>query len=288
MRYLSFTVPADEWERWGSALPLPSFKKSLTSAEGLKIQIAYELNYRPSTSGDWYFIADLRRSYQVIISGATFHDHLIIEGDGWDVTGHTYKLQELKRFPMDERKYPAIMRWASSKKTFRSKAFVYGRRLKYEGLLTYPAMMGALVTMNTKLPSGERMKVRTLERLTHDILVKSDEWAVKLSKEALHACRSDLGIQRGRQLQVDKEDRVKQIKEAISSGDFTKPSGAINQKKIADYLGVHRNTIKNLLPFVLMVMVVLLWIRTPAHDMNAYSLSISEVRDGGHYTTATI
>jgi hypothetical protein len=274
-------MPLAEWERWGSALPLPSFKKTLSSQSGSKVQAVYELKYKPITSGDWYSISNLRRSYQSVISEISFDDHLIIEGNGWEATGELFKLSQLQVFPSVEVKYPTIIKWARSKKTFRGKAFFYCKRLKYEGLLSYPAIMAALLAMNSKLSVGERMKVRTLERLVNDILVKSDEWVVKLSKEALHIVKSDLGKQRAEQLQAQKEDRVKQIKEAVSSGVFTKPSGAINQKKLAEFIGVHRNTIINLLPLVMAMMILIFWIR-PAYDFNPLlSISLGGAREGG-------
>lgn len=267
MRYISLTVPLTEWERWESALPLPSFTKTLSSQSGFKIQVAYGLKYKPTKSNDWYFIADIQRSYQAIIEGVSFHDNLIIEGDGWVSTGTTYTLQELKVFPTDERAYPVIIRWATNKKTFRSKAFIYAKRLKYEGLLSYASMMGAVTAINSKMVKTEQHKSRTLERLTNDILIKSDEWVVKLSKEALTTLKSDLGIQRGKQLQEEKQDRVIQIKEVLDSGDFIKPNGQINKSKLADYLRVHRNTISSLLPLVMVMMIMILWIR-PAYDSN--------------------
>jgi hypothetical protein len=192
MRYISIIMPVTKWERWGSALPLPSYKRTLTSHTSNKIQVAYELKYKPTKSNDWYFIADIQRSYQAIINGALFNDHLIIEGDGWESNATAYTLQELKVFPMDERSYPVLIRWATSKKTFRSKAFTYAKRLKYEGLLCYPSMMGALSAMNSKMKKTEQHKVRTLQRLTNDILAQSDQWDTKLSKEALRVVRSDL------------------------------------------------------------------------------------------------
>lgn len=253
---------ADEWERWGSALPAPSFKKTLTSYNGYKIQVAYELKYKPTKSNDWYFIADLQRSYLSIIKGVIFNDHLIIEGAGWESNGTVYTLQELKVFPTDGVFYPVIMRWATTKKTFRGKAFLYAKRLKYEGLLSYASMMGAVAAINFKMKKTEQHKIRTLERLATEILSKSDEWAVKLSKEALTAFRSDLGMQRGKQLQEEKQDRINQIKEAVNNGDFTKPNGQINKSMLADYLGIDRRTVFNLLPLLVGVMVMLLWIRT--------------------------
>jgi hypothetical protein len=262
MRYFSFTMGANEWERWGGAFPSPSFKKTLTSHTGEKIQVAYELKYRPMKSNDWYFIADLQRSYQSVIKGIRFNDHLIIEGDGWVSTGELYTLTELKLFPTDERSYPVIMKWATSKKTFRGAAFTFAKRLKYEKLLCFASIMGAVSAMNAKLKTTEQHKLRTLERLTNDILAQSDGWVVKLSKESLKAFRADLGRQRGEQLTAEKEDRIYQIKEAINSGDFVKPSGEINKSKLAEFLGVNRRTIYNLLPFVVGVMVILLWIRT--------------------------
>jgi hypothetical protein len=273
-------MPLTEWKRWGSALPLPSFTKTLSSQSGLKIQVAYELKYKPTKSNDWYFIADLQRSYQSIIEGVAFHDNLIIEGDGWDSVGTTYTLQELKVFPTDERAYPVIIRWATNKKTFRSKAFIYAKRLKYEGLLSYAAMMGAVTAINSKMVKVEQHKIRTLERLTNEILSKSDEWVVKLSKEALTTLKSDLGVQRGKQLQEEKQDRINQIKEVLSNGDFTKPNGQINKSKLADYLRVHRNTISSLLPLVMAMMILIFWIR-PAYDFNPLlSISLGGAREG--------
>lgn len=269
MRYFSFTVGVDEWNRWGSALPPSSFKKTLTSHTGQKIQVAYELKYRPTKSNEWYFIADLQRSYQAVIKGIRLDDHLIIEGHGWESTGKLYTLTELKLFPTDGRAYPVIIRWASNKKTFRSKAFTYAKRLKYEGLLSFASMMGALTVLNSKMKATEQHKIRTLERLTNDILAQSDEWVVKLSKTGLIAHRSDLGQKRGKQLTAEKEDRIHQIKDAVNSGNFVKPSGEINKSKLAEFLGVDRRTIYNLLPFVLgVIMLLILWIR-PAHDINA-------------------
>lgn len=260
---------ADEWERWGSALPLPSFKKTLTSHNGQKIQVAYELKYRPTKSNEWYFIADLQRSYQSVINSIRFDDYLVIEGNGWESTGKLYTLTELKLFPTDGRAYPVIIRWASNKKTFRSKAFTYAKRLKYEGLLSYASMMGALIVLNSKMKTTEQHRIRTLERLTNDILAQSDEWVVKLSKTGLIAHRSDLGQKRGKQLSAEKQDRIHQISDAINSGAFVKPSGEINKSKLAEFLGVDRRTIYNLLPFVLgVIMMLILWIR-PAHDINA-------------------
>lgn len=268
MRYISIIMPVTEWKRWGSALPLPSYQRTLTNHTGYKIQIAYELKYKPTKSNDWYFIADIRRSYQAIINGALFNDNLIIEGDGWESNATAYTLQELKVFPMDERAYPVIIRWATNKKTFRSKAFTYAKRLKYEGLLCYPSMMGALSAMNSKMKKTEQHKARTLERLTNDILAQSDKWDTKLPKEALRAVRSDLGKQRAEQLQAQKQNRVIQIKEAIDKGDFTKPNGEINKTKLADYLNVDRRTIFTLLPLV-MAMIIILWIR-PACDFPSF------------------
>lgn len=268
MRYISIIMPVTEWERWGSALPLPSYKRTLTSHTGYKIQVAYELKYKPTKSNDWYFIADLQRSYQSVINGIRFDDHLIIKGDGWESNATAYTLQELKVFPTDERAYPVIIRWATSKKTFRSKAFTYAKRLKYEGLLSYPSMMGALCAMNSKMKKTEQHKTRTLERLTNDILAQSDQWGTKLPKEALRAVRSDLGKQRAEQLQAEKQDRVIQIKEAINKGDFTKPNGEINKTKLADYLNVDRRTIFTLLPLVTAMMIIL-WIR-PACDFPSF------------------
>lgn len=253
---------ADEWERWGSALPLPSYKRTLTSHTGLKIQVAYELKYQTQKSGDWYFIADLQRSYQSIIKGIMLNDNIIIDGEGWDSNGIAYTLQDLKIFPTDERSYPVIMRWATTKKTFRSKAFIYAKRLKYEGLLSCASMMGAVTAMNSKMKKTEQHKTRTLERLTNDILAQSDEWAVKLSKEALHYVRSDLGVHRGKQLKEEKQDRINQIKQAVNSGDFVKPNGEINKSKLADYLRIDRRTVFNLLPLLVGVMVMLLWVKT--------------------------
>lgn len=267
MRYFSHIISLIEWERWGNALPLPSFTKTLSSQSGFKIQVAYELKYKPTKSNDWYFIADIQRSYQAIIEGVVFHDNLIIDGDGWVSTGTTYTLQELKVFPTDERAYPVIIRWATNRKTFRSKAFIYAKRLKYEGLLSYASMMGAVTAINSKMVKTEQHKIRTLERLTNDILIKSNEWVVKLSKEALTTLKSDLGTQRGKQLQDEKQDRVIQIKEVLNNGDFTKPNGQINKSKLADYLRVHRNTISSLLPLVMAMMIMILWIR-PAYDSN--------------------
>jgi len=280
MRYFSLAIPLTEWERWERALLLPSFKKALSSQSGLKIQVAYELKYKPTKSNDWYFIADIQRSYQAIIDGVAFHDNLIIEGDGWVSTGTTYTLQELKVFPTDERAYPVIIRWATTKKTFRGKAFLYAKRLKYEGLLSYAAMMGAVTAINSKMVKVEQHKIRTLERLTNEILSKSDEWVVKLSKEALTTLKSDLGVQRGKQLQEEKQDRINQIKEAVNNGDFTKPNGQINKSKLADYLRVHRNTISSLLPLVMAMMILILWIR-PAYDFNPlFSISSGGAREG--------
>lgn len=255
-------MPVTEWERWGSALPLPSYMRTLTSHTGDKIQVAYELKYKPTKSNDWYFIADIQRSYQAIINGALFNDNLVIEGDGWESNGTAYTLQELKMFPTDERAYPVIIRWATSKKTFRSKAFTYAKRLKYEGLLCYPSMMGALSAMNSKMKKTEQHKARTLERLTNDILAQSDQWDTKLPKEALRAVRSDLGVQRGKQKQGEKENRINQMQEVVDSGNFTKPNGKINKSKLADYLGADRRTIHNLFPFLVGVMVLLLWMKT--------------------------
>lgn len=273
MRYISITMPVTEWERWGSALPLPSFQRTLTSQTGYKVQVAYELKYKPTKPNDWYFIADIQRSYQTIINGALFNDHLIIEGDGWESSGTAYTLQELKVFPMDERAYPVIMKWPMSKKTFRNKAFTYAKRLKYEGLMCYPSMMGAVCAMNAKMKKTEQHKARTLERLTNDILAQSDHWDTKLSKEALRTVRSDLGKQRAEQLQAEKENRVIQIKEAIDKGDFTKPNGEINKTKLADYLNVDRRTIFTLLPLVIATMIVILWIR-PTYNFPSFSLTL--------------
>lgn len=278
MRYISIIMPVTEWERWGRVLQLPSYQRTLTSHTGNKIQVAYELKYKPTKSNDWYFIADIQRMYQAMISAVTFDDHLIIEGDGWESNGTAYTLQELKVFPTDERAYPVIIRWATSKKTFRSKAFTYAKRLKYEGLLCYPSMMGALSAMNSKMKKTEQHKVRTLQRLTNDILAQSDQWDTKLQKEALRAVRSDLGKQRAEQLQAQKQDRVIQIKEAIDKGGFTKPNGEINKTKLADYLNVDRRTIFTLLPLVMAMMIVILWIR-PTCDFPSlfpYSLGGSE------------
>lgn len=288
MRYFSFSMGADEWKRWGSALPSPSFKKTLTSQHGQKIQVAYELKYKPIKSGEWYFIADLQRSYRNVINGIRYDDNLIIEGDGWSSTGELYTLSELKLFPTDGKAYPVIIKWATTKKTFRGAAFTYAKRLKYEGLLSFASMMGAVTAINAKLKTTEQHKLRTLERLTNDILAQSDGWAVKLSKEGLKAFRADLGRQRGEQLTAKKEERIHQIKEAVNSGDFVKPSGEINKSKLANFLGVDRRTVYNLLPFVLAaVLIILLWIR-PACAINALFPHYSIGGDGGGNTRTTI
>ena len=86
-------MPVTEWKRWGSALPLPSYKRTLTSYTGYKIQVAYELKYKPTKSNDWYFIADIQRSYKAIINGGLFNNNLIIEGDGWESNGTAYTHQ---------------------------------------------------------------------------------------------------------------------------------------------------------------------------------------------------
>ena len=238
MRYISIIMPVTEWERWGSALPLPSYNRTLTSHTGNKIQVTYELKYKPTKSNDWYFIADIQRSYQAIINGALFNDHLIIEGDGWESNATAYTLQELKVFPTDERAYPVLIRWATSKRTFRSKAFTYAKRLKYEGLLCYPSMMGAVYAMNAKMKKTEQHKTRTLQRLTNDILAQSDQWDTKLPKEALRAVRSDLGKQRAEQLQAEKQDRVIQIKEAIDIiiEDFMYKEKAITENRYKSFI----------------------------------------------------
>lgn len=283
MRYISIIMPVTEWERWGSALPLPSYQRTLTSHTGNKIQVAYELKYKPTKSNDWYFIADIQRMYQAMISAVTFDDHLIIEGDGWESNGTAYTLHELKIFPTDKRAYPVIIRWATSKKTFRSKAFTYAKRLKYEGLLCYPSMMGALSAMNSKMKKTEQHKARTLQRLTNDILAQSDQWDTKLPKEALRAVRSDLGKQRGKQLQAEKQDRIIQIKEAIETKNFTKPNGEINKTKLGDYIEVSRRTISNLLPLVMAMMIVILWIRPACNFPSLFPYSL-----GGNERGATI
>lgn len=274
MRYFAFSMPVDEWRRWEAALPAPSYYRKLTSAEGMKIQIVYELKHRPTTAGDWYALDRLRHSYKNVISGATFNDHLVIDGNGWEATGEVFRALQLQVFPHDDRSYPAIIKWASSKKAFRRVSFIYAKRLKYEGMLTYPAIMAALYALNAKLPSMDRIKMRILERLTSDILVKSDQWDTKLSKEALRAVRSDLGRQRGEQLQGEKQDRVIQIKEAVNNGDFTKPNGEINKSKLADYLRVHRNTVSTLLPLAMAMMILILWIRPTYAFSPIFSISL--------------
>lgn len=258
----------DEWDRWGSALPIASFKKILTSHSGHKIQVAYELKYRPNKPFDWYFIADLQRSYQSVVKGVIFNDSLIVECDGWESTGERYTLEKLKIFPTDGAPYPVIIRWAKTKKTFRTVAFIYAKRLKYEGLLSSASIMGALTAINSKMSQTEQQKARTLERLKNDILAQSDSWVVKLSKEALHIVKSDLGKQRGKQLQAEKENRINQIKDAVNSGAFMKPSGEINKSKLAEYLGIDRKTVFNLLPLTLMVV---LWIRSIMHSIHGYA-----------------
>ncbi|MDP3682476.1 MAG: hypothetical protein Q8S01_00955 [Ignavibacteria bacterium] len=268
MKYFSFLIGSDEWDRWGTALPIPSYKKILTSINGHKIQVAYELKYRPITPFDWYFVADVQRSYQAVIKGVIFNDSLIIENDGWESAGKSYTLAELKIFPTDGAPYPVIMRWASTKKTFRTVAFIYAKRLKYEGLLSPASVMGALTAINSKMSQTQQQKVRTLERLKDDILAQSDEWVIKLSKEALHIVKSDLGKQRGKQLQADKEKRINQIRDAVSSGAFMKPSGEINRSKLAEYLGIDRRTVFNLLPLALMVV---LWIRSVMYSIHGYA-----------------
>lgn len=225
------------------------------------MQIIYELKYRPTTAGDWYGLDRVQRSYQSIIKGIVFNDHTSIDTLVSNVSDKHYKLSELNRFPIDDRSYPAIIRWASTKRGFRRAAFTYAKRLKYEGMLTYPAIMAALYAINEKLPLGDRIKARTLEKLYADILTKSDQWDTKLSKEALRAVRSDLGRQRGEQLTAEKENRINQINEAIKTGSFTKPSGGINKTKIAEYLGLDRRTVYSLLPLALAMLVILLWIR---------------------------
>lgn len=67
----------------------------------------------------------------------------------------------------------------------------------------------------------------------------------------LKQIRSQLGKQRGEQLTAEKENRIMAIKNAINTGKFTKPSGTINQLKLSAFLGVHRNTIRNLIPFAI-------------------------------------
>lgn len=280
MKYFSFTMGTDEWDRWGNALPAPSFKKILTSHSGRKVQVAYELKYRPTTHYDWYFVADLQRSYQSIIKGVVFNDSLIIENDGWESIGKSFTLTELKIFPTDDAPYPVIVRWATTKKNFRRSAFLYARRLKYEGLFSSASIMGALTVINSKMIQAEQQKARTLEKLKNDILAQSDKWVVKLSKEALHIVRSDLGKQRGKQLQTDKEKRVNQIKNAVSSGAFLKPSGEINRSKLAEYLGMDRRTVFNLLPLAMAILVIILWIRPTYANASLFPL-IQEVKEWG-------
>lgn len=267
MRSFAFTLPVEEWQRWKAALPTPSYAKQITSAEGGKMQIVYELRHRPTTSGDWYKLDRLQRSYENVINGVIFNDHVSINTDGWEATGEAFKASQLQVFPLVDQSYPAIMRWANSKKGFRRSAFTYAKRLKYERMLTYPAIMAALYALNEKLPTLERIKTRTLERLANELLDKSSQWESKLPIEALKALRSDLGRQRGDQLSIERNDRIKQISEAIKTGEFTKPSGAVNQMKLAEFLGIHRNTVRNLIPFVLMAMIVILWIR-PAYALS--------------------
>ena len=116
--------------------------------------------------------------------------------------------------------------------------------------MSYASMMGALSAINSKMVKSEQHKIRTLERLTNDILKQSDKWAVKLSKEALYCVRSALGVRRGKQLQEIKQLHISQIKKAVDSGKFLKPNGEINKSKLADYLGLFRHTVFNLLPLI--------------------------------------
>lgn len=261
MRFFAFTLPLEEWYRWSAALPVPSYQKGLTSSEGAKIQIIYELKHRSTTAGDWYGLDRLRKSYERVINGVIFNDHASINTDVSEGVGERYRPRQLQAFPIDDRSYPAIIRWANSKRGFRRAAFTYAKRLKYEGMLTYPAIMASLYALNEKLSTGERFKARVLEKLAKDILDRSVEWLEKLPPEELRAVRVDLGKRRGEQLQAEKIERIEEIKAAISTGDFTKPGGTVNQSKLSEFLGLHRNTIRNLIPFVLTVALILLWIR---------------------------
>lgn len=288
MRFIAFTLPLEQYKRWLSVLPLPSHQKVLTSSEGAKMQIIYELEYKPSNPSDWYTIDKLIFSYQHHINGVIFNDHAFSNINVPKASEKRYSLSELKVFPFDDRSYPAIMRWSNSKKGFRRVAFTYAKRLKYEQLLTYPAIMGAIFALHEKLPTGERMKARTLEKLANDILERSREWKEKLPPEQLHVVRVGLGVRRGEQLQAEKEERIEVIKEALKSGEFLKPSGSINQVKLSEFLGLHRNTIRNLIPFVLMALLILLWIRPPTLSPNPLFSISEDCIEGMDYSNATI
>lgn len=287
MRFFAFTLPLEEWHRWVAALPVPSYQMNLTSAEGAKVQIIYELLHRPTTAGDWYTLDRLRKSYERVINGLIFNDHASINTDLSKASEERYRPQQLQAFPLDDRSYPSIIRWASSKKGFRRAAFTYAKRLKYEGMLSYPAIMAAVYALNEKLPHGERFKVRTLEKLANDILERSGAWPEKLPPEELQAVRVELGKRRGEQLQAEKIERIEEIKAAISTGNFTKPSGSINQAKLSEFLGLHRNTIRNLIPLVIMALVVILWIR-PTLSLNPLFPLHQDGTEREDYNSATI
>ena len=226
---ISLRVVSD-FDRALWSLPPPSAIRWLSKMDGTKtLQVLYHFTYTPQSWREWQRVASIKIQMQELIPHVEFNEYVL-----FDEVERVYTIAEMGKYFTKFVKYQKPL-FPSGKNEFMRSLTIYAKRLYYEKMLHFEAVMAMALHFNSKC--GLDYSFRELNRKARAIFeLDKNEWKIKLSDAELKEAHK-----RGNEISSQKmRDKSKNIKdEAIK----LKADGK-NLKDISNSLCISLSTVR--------------------------------------------
>jgi len=245
--FIGFTVTMICYKKLSHKLPMPTYKKIITSREGKSVTLIYQLDRQSTTIKQWQFISDVKIGIKNFIPCDVIFEYECYLNSIIEANAVIYTLAELKEhFRAEKIRYPKIYYPATKKDLYRHLVW-YGAKLYFKKIITREIMIATALKMNEaltdKLSYRELLK-RADAAFKYVTENRDKRFKQRLSADELKEAKSRGGKTRGKQVSKDSEELHKKIMEALKDSRFIKKSGKPYISKIADHLGISRKTIQ--------------------------------------------
>lgn len=230
MQYgISLRVDADfDSDLWG--LPPPSKQRWITKSDSTKsLNILYHFQYSPQSWREWQRVASMKVQISNRIARVEFEEYQAPES-----IDSVYSISELGKHFTEFVKYHKPL-YPKDKSEFMRSLTIYAKRLHYEKMLHFEAVLAMALHFNSKCEIG--YSFRELNRKTRAIFeLDREEWKIKLSDEARHKVLSESAL-KSAQVKNDKSQAKRDRAKSLRDDGMTLDA-------ISSELGVSLSTVK--------------------------------------------
>ncbi len=247
--FIGINLKASDYLKVEGMLPTPTHKQICTpSFKPNQITLIYEIKHPVTTTKQHQYLSDIKIGLQnYLIVPFDFVEEFFIS-DGTFSSGALYAFDELKRvFKAKFIKYPKYVSPESKKALYRHLIW-FGSKLYYKKILNRDVLIATALKMNANLKEVDRYSYRDILKKVESVYLyiqenKDKRFKQQLEPQQLKEALSKGGKTRGKQISKKSKLQSNKIKKILTKREFLKVNGKPNISKIADELGIRRETI---------------------------------------------